>query len=110
VKKPGSHFDVTVYRTQSDVLICRREKRHLWYKHPTSDVCMVMGRRRTHVIQTPYQWCLYGDGPDYCRLSRIWTVQVAHSQRKCKSSTSSILHVDRITVCRRVSHHSLEHV
>jgi hypothetical protein len=29
VKKPGSHFDVTVYRTQSDVLICRREKRHL---------------------------------------------------------------------------------
>ena len=80
----------------------------MWCKHPTSDVCMVMDRRRTHVIQTPHQWCMYGDDGQeenpitsiYYRLRRIWEVQVSHSQRKCKSSTSAILPVDRITVCR----------
>ncbi len=29
VKKKGSHFDVTAYRAQSAVMICRRQKRHM---------------------------------------------------------------------------------
>jgi hypothetical protein len=66
-----------------------------------------VGKNDILIIQTPHQGCLYGDGPEenpiasnYCRLRIIWAWQGAHNQRKWKHSTSSILHVDRITVCR----------
>jgi hypothetical protein len=70
----------------------RTEPKVLWWyvagkndicntKHHTRDVCMVMGRKRT-------------------QLHQIIEQDRAHNQRKCKSSTSSILQVDRFTVCR----------
>jgi hypothetical protein len=49
MKKSGNHFVVTVYRVQSVVVICHLKKRHIWYKHHTSDVCMVMVRKKTQL-------------------------------------------------------------